>query len=271
MRFEPQRSVRTAPRILHILAIVCVVSVLLAERGLAEIGPVPATRVLLDGEPIAVRSWLVAGMFPSEDLPDPPREGPSRSGYDTDYLLSLGGEAKARPQAGTQVPVPGERPVVFVGHEWDSSYLDLTDLFGNPRDVCGYLFTELESEAAQDVFLHVGTNDAGKVWLGGELILSCPQDRMAKPSQEVVGITLKAGRTPLLLKVDQAGGDYQKAFARIKAASWHKVSPKSAPKGATNDDGGTEPPGFGYWLKAGFAATLPVSVIMTGCFPFSFY
>lgn len=189
------------------------------SRGAA--GDAPVTRVPNDGEAIAVRSWLVAGMFPSPDLPNPQPDGPRRAGFDTDFLTSIGGEEAARPRAGTVVPRPDSGAVEFVAHQWKTDYVDLTDLFGWQYEVCAYLYAELESEADQQVYLHVGTNDAGKVWVAGRLVILYPGDRTAERSQHVAEVTLRAGRTPLLLKIDQAGAGWG-AFVEVYGATAHR-------------------------------------------------
>ena len=186
-----------------------------------DVGTAPATRVPHDGDSVSVRSWLVAGLFPSPNLPEPRPEGPARAGFDTDFLTSLGGERAARPRPGTTVSTPAGERVEFVARRWDAPYVDLTDVFGRPSLVCAYLYAELESGREQEAYLHVGTNDAGKVWLGGELVIAYPGDRAAQPSQNVVRVRLRRGRTPLLLKIDQAGGGWG-AFVQVYAPRAHR-------------------------------------------------
>jgi len=187
----------------------------------AEPASVPTTVIGEDSAITPVGSWLVAGMFPSPDLPDPDPAGPKRAGYETDFLTPIGGEAAARPVPGTKVPLPDGSVVEFVPHAWEGEYVALTDPFGRPRNVCAYIYCELESPVERDVFLHVGTNDCGKVWLGGEVAIAHPGDQPARRSQEIVRVHLKQGRTPLLLKVDQAGAGWG-AFVEVYSANAHR-------------------------------------------------
>lgn len=167
-----------------------------------------------DPEPVAIRSWLVAGPFPSPNLPDSPPDGPHRSGYSTDFLTSIGGEESVRAQIGAAVTTPDGEQVEFSIHEWEEPYLDLNQIFDLKNQVCVYLYGELGSEVEQEVFLHVGTNAAGKVWLGDRLVAAHPGDRVAERSQYVARVRLQAGRTPLLLKIDHDGGGWG-AFVEV--------------------------------------------------------
>ncbi len=175
-------------------------------------GGVPVTEVPADGSLVAVRSWLVAGPLPSPDIVDAGPDGPKRAGYDLDFLGALGGESGARVTPGTAINVGDTASVEFFAHEWHGTYADLTDILGRQARVCAYLYAEIESDVDREIYLHMGTNDAGKVWLGGELVLAHPGDRGAERAQDVTVVQLKAGRTPVLMKIDQAGGGWGAYF-----------------------------------------------------------
>ena len=172
----------------------------------------PLTKIPQNGASVPVRAWLVSGEFPSPRVELPPSEGPTGAGFNTDFLTPLGGESAAQPHPGVTVAAPDEKKVTFTPHEWDKAYIDLSQLSKTPRDVCVYLYAELDSSVDQVVYVHVGTNSAGKVWIGGQLIVSHPGDRVAMPSQHVVRVPLKAGRTPVLLKIDHDGGAWGAFF-----------------------------------------------------------
>ncbi len=69
------------------------------------------------------------------------------------------------------------------------------------------LYSELESDVNQDIYLHIGTNDAGKVWVNGNLLIDYPTGRSAEPSQNIARVNLKKGKNTILLKIDQLSGD----------------------------------------------------------------
>jgi hypothetical protein len=173
-----------------------------------------------DGASIAITSWLVAGPLPSPHVEGESPDGALRVGYAFDFLEPLGGEANARIYPGTEIPLPDEKLVQFNFHQWEGPYTDLTDIFGRAAKVCAYLYAEIESAVDQTVYFHVGTNDAGKVWVGGNEIVAYPGDRGAARSEHAVPVALPAGRTPVLVKVDQAGGDWG-AFVEVYGAAAH--------------------------------------------------
>ena len=165
----------------------------------------PVTDIRAGNEPVAVRSWLVAGPFAS-----PERHGLSlgegrREGYETDYLESIGGEEDARPRIGTEIPESRGSVKVFFAYEWGDDYLDLTQLFGQPENVTAYLSATLDSDQERRVYVHLGANDCVKAWIGGRLVFSSPEDGLAYRSEHIIPLDLPRGRTPVLLKIGQAG------------------------------------------------------------------
>ncbi len=182
----------------------------------------PVTLIPRDSSPIAVQSWLVCGPFPSAEMRDRDPNGPERAGYDADFLAEIGGEHAARPCSGTTVASPDGRTLTFQPRLFNNSYADLNSVFNAPGEVCAYLYSELESPVDQVAYLHVGTNAPGKAWIGDQLAIAHPHDRVAMQSQNVARVDLRAGRTRLLLKVDHDGGGWG-AFAEIYGQSAHRA------------------------------------------------
>jgi hypothetical protein len=121
-----------------------------------------------DGEAVAQRSWPMTGPFPSPTLVDREPEYPVRAGYNTDFLTELGGEAVARPVEGTEVRLPDGMKATFERYEWDGDFINLVPHFGWSSEVLVYLYTEVENPEAQEVYVHIGINDAGKLWMNGK-------------------------------------------------------------------------------------------------------
>ena len=95
-------------------------------------------------------------------------------------------------------------------------YVDLNacaDMAGSNR--AAYLRTVLDSPRAQDVQLELGSDDALKVWLNGELIHTFAGVRGCERGQDKVSAQLKKGRNELLLKVVNGGGGWA-ACARVR-------------------------------------------------------
>lgn len=189
----------------------------------------PVTKLERKDGPTAIRSWLVAGPLPSPEVLNPEPNGPRRAGYDTDYLTSIGGETAARPREGTRVTAQTGN-VEFQRRTWNTEYIDLTEVYGRPEQVCAYLYAEVESPRDTSLYLHFGSNDAGKVWIGSKLVAARPTDGSARRSQSVGLVGLKAGRNPVLVKVDQAGANWG-AYVEFsdKATSLAPLAPPSVP------------------------------------------
>ncbi|MCF6357341.1 MAG: glycoside hydrolase [Draconibacterium sp.] len=159
-------------------------------------------------ESVYIKEWLVAGQFPSEYLPASSKRAASREGYQTDFLTNVGGETNATIKEGTEIKSPDGKQIKFNLKKWNNEYIDLVDVFGETANVCAYLYSELKSKKAQEVYFHVGVNDAGKVWVNGKLIMEHPFDGQAERSQEIAKARLQKGINKVLVKIDQAGGGW---------------------------------------------------------------
>lgn len=191
----------------------------------------PITIISKNTKPIAIKNWLVAGTFYSENIAVRTGKDPFRLGYSTDFLKSIGGESNAKIKSGTVVKTKDGKEIKFKPFQWKDDYLDLVKVLGTKSNVCAYLYTELESEVEQTVVLHLGTNDAGKLWVNGEISSSFSGNRAAYPSQNTSKISLKPGkRTTLLIKIDQGGGGWG-AFLEVYGLSAHqKIMDTRIPK-----------------------------------------
>lgn len=90
--------------------------------------------------------------------------------------------------------------------------VDLTKVFTPTEHVCAFALcyvTVPEKTAAE---IRVGTNDSGKVWLGGKLVFDYPKESGAILDKNVIPVTLPAGTTPVLLKVCNGEGRWGFVF-----------------------------------------------------------
>ena len=71
--------------------------------------------------------------------------------------------------------------------------------------------------------------------------------------------------------VEEAESELAKACARINAEQGREVLPPSGEAGTGHQLGGLSGLGFGYWLKAGLAFTLPLTLILAVAFAVFFY
>ena len=175
-----------------------------------------------DTEPVAIKKWLVAGTFQSENIAVRSGKDPFRKGYSTDFLKSIGGESNAKIKSGSVIKTKDGEKVEFKSFQWKDDYLDLDEVYGAQSNVSAYLYTELESEVAQTVVLDLGTNDAGKLWVNGKLVSYFSGNRAAYPSQNTSKISLEPGkRVSILIKIDQGGGGWG-AFFEVYGLSAHQ-------------------------------------------------
>jgi hypothetical protein len=153
-----------------------------------------------------IQDWLVCGPFPN-----PRGENPdgsiTRQGFDVDYLASVGGEAGCRPKPGMAVTVEG-RTYTFERRRQDEPTLDFLKVFDETTLRVAYAYAVIDSDADQQAFLHLGSDDGVKVWLNGDLMDEVRADRACREHDDIVAVRLKQGSNALLAKVDQGGGGW---------------------------------------------------------------
>ena len=102
----------------------------------------------------------------------------------------------------------------FEGIQWKpitkgigSWNIDLEATFGGLDHCVAYLRTQVHSEIDQEALLEMGTDDACRAWLGGELVYDQYGGGSTTPRQKQVKIKLNKGANNLTLKlVDHEGG-----------------------------------------------------------------
>lgn len=73
--------------------------------------------------------------------------------------------------------------------------------------------------------------------------------------------------TKALAVVEQAQAQYKKGMSKVTASSWFRASESAALEAAEPAVAGLAgQQGFGAWLKAGVAFSLPIVVVIIGCF-----
>lgn len=73
---------------------------------------------------------------------------------------------------------------------------------------CVYVRTRVWSDTQRDALLEIGSDDAVKVWLNGELVHANLVWRAVAPAQDKVNVVLERGWNELLLKIVQGGGEW---------------------------------------------------------------
>jgi D-alanyl-D-alanine carboxypeptidase len=152
--------------------------------------------------------WLVCGPFLGL------RPGQENAGahaghaaFDHDYLTEHGGESGIQPTPGlTHRHSGGE-------YQWrevssDQKGVDLGQIYGEENDAVAYAWTVIEMSAPAAVQLGIGSDDAVKVWLNGELVHENWVFRPLTLDQDLVPIRFRKGKNHLLLKIYNGDGSW---------------------------------------------------------------
>ncbi len=132
--------------------------------------------------------WMLVGPFPNE--------GADFRGHHTVYPPERSIDLDAECDG-----VGGK--VRWIEHRRADGFMsvDLTKVFKPTEQMCAYALCYVSSPTAVDARIRLGTNDAGKLWLGGKLVFDHPHEGGAVLDRHVVPVTLPQGTTPILLKV----------------------------------------------------------------------
>ncbi len=142
--------------------------------------------------------WLVLGAFPLETE----QSAGDASRY-RDFLSSAGGEGEARLDEGRTIE---DKPVVPVRAK--NGAVDLLKLFPGATKAAAYAYLEIDSPIGKNLALKLGSDDGIRAWVNGSLVWSNQTLRSLTPDEDAVPIHLVKGRNAILLRIDQAGGDW---------------------------------------------------------------
>lgn len=81
-----------------------------------------------------------------------------------------------------------------------------------------YLYRVINAPTARNMDLSLGSNDAVKLWVNGNVVLDQNVQRGAAADQDKVNVALQQGENRILMKVVNYGADYQFYFRRANEA-----------------------------------------------------
>jgi hypothetical protein len=159
-----------------------------------------------------VRDWLVLGpVRAGTDLRTATDNPESRVVLESVLNRSfLADEAGLAPQENAAVTV-GDRQLTWKRVRSTDEALDFHKVFGGQTDnAVAYAAAVIDSpQEVRNVTLLLGSDDAAKVWLNGSPVWTVSRVRGVNLDEdEVRGLTLKAGRNVLLIKVAQGIGGW---------------------------------------------------------------
>ncbi len=160
-----------------------------------------------------IRRWRILGPFPNQPITLASQgDLPSRTGYDTDFLLALGGEAKAVLNDGDIVEFADETGMVKklrvrATSTNDAHRLDLARRF-NTNEKTAYAYCEVE--AIGEIEALFASSDSAKIWVNGQLAHSIllPEGRAFIPGQDTFSFNAGDGPTTILVKIEDRGDLY---------------------------------------------------------------
>jgi hypothetical protein len=86
--------------------------------------------------------------------------------------------------------------------------VNLLNLMSPSDNVIAYGYFCVTAPQDMSTDMYVGSDDGVRVWVSGKLVHDHRVDRGLQPDQDVVSVTLRKGRNPVLVKVDQGIGDW---------------------------------------------------------------
>ena len=155
-----------------------------------------------------IKSWLICGPIPLKKSADPAESYNHLVGFNTDYLIKAGGEENPKIKVGDAVKYPGGS-ALWKLYSSPDSIIDLRKTVSRASTVFAYAYTEVISDEAKVIFLSLGSNDGGKLWVNGLNLWDNPAQRGCVPDGDQIPVSLKKGKNTLLLKVEQRGNKWE--------------------------------------------------------------
>lgn len=141
--------------------------------------------------------WLLLGPLSMPDegegIPD---RGDQLAFFRTDHV-----DPGIRPEAGQAFPFGGTRLLWNPMRSDEKGRVLLDEWLGEHAFASAYAYAVLESDKARRIHFGLGSDDAVRVWLNGELVHEFWGGRGLSLNEDLVTLHLKAGENRLLIKV----------------------------------------------------------------------
>ncbi len=135
-----------------------------------------------------IKEWLVLGPFFPEDL-------------ETDFLVSVNGEAAANPKPGDTVTTAEGKTLTWTVYHSEGDLINLERAIGKHEAAVCYAFCLLESEQGGDSEIRIGSDDSVVVFLNGQRVHTQPVKRPIRVDEDRVPVSLRPGKNRCLVKV----------------------------------------------------------------------
>ena len=210
----------------------------LEKNVISDVSPIAG---LINLESLNLRDNLISDFSPLAALSKMPRfrahglpkvEGPwlwvivptgGRSGSGAavsgiDFLAQISSGVVTESKIATEGATEGSRigDKVWTAHKISATAIDNINIMVNAADLgtgnvdhhVAYGCIELDSPKEQNTTMYVGSDDAVKVWLNGQLVHNNPVDRPSNDFQDAFPVNLKPGSNILLVAVYEGGGEW---------------------------------------------------------------
>jgi len=148
-----------------------------------------------------LRIWKILGPISAFEEGVPKTvDGAKASSFDADLLAEAGGETGADANASNEVLIRG-KSVTWTSVTSDSDEIDLREAVENHTWSIAYAETTFHVTEATQCALGIGSDDAVRVWLNGELVHDNWTTRPLRKDDDLVPVSLMKGDNRLLLKV----------------------------------------------------------------------
>ena len=188
---------------------------------------------------------LLLSIFAVQAGPGPEEFAPRSDGFIRDWLLlapiqlksdsdgaeeidknQLADEGRLKPKAGDKVKVDGKE-LTWKKVKADDYFLDLNSILNQQTEkTVGYAVSYVRAETERSKLqLKMGSNDQGKVYLNGKLLLKTSEPRTLERDADVVSdVTLNKGVNVVVFKIFNEGGSDWQGCLRFTDASGHAVT-----------------------------------------------
>ena len=196
-------------------------------------------------KPIIATGVLLLGLFEVQSILGAEEVAPRSDGFIRDWLLlapiqlasdSNGGEAidknqlpdegLLKPKAGDKVTVGGKE-LSWKKVKATDYFLDLNAILSQQTEkAVGYAVSYVRTEAERtNLQLKMGSNDQGKVYLNGKLLLKTSEPRPLQQDEDVArNLTLNKGVNAVVFKIFNEGGSDWQGCVRFTDASGRGVT-----------------------------------------------
>jgi len=208
----------------------------------AVIGPGEATIMVPEGMPviimtedITVDQWLVVGPFPTESAEQRLSDGTFDTGYSKDFLGAVGGELHPKLSKGSVVEFMDENgqsaeAVVIQVNAKSQGIVDLAEVYNGAEYKVAYALAYVQSPKDQVVHFLVGSDDAVKVMVNGEMVHENYAFRGVTPGEDQFSINLKKGLNPIVVKVLNGTRGWGLSLSIIDDKTWAIQAAKETEK-----------------------------------------